>query len=154
EPAFKNYLEELSQARISIQEMITFCQRYQSNIEFNPQRLEQLRSRRNELNRLQNKYNLSIKELINYLKKIEDELNRSKNFELEIEQLQQQMSEQAKRVENAAVNLHQARVKTGEKLSQSIVDELHHLGIKHARFEVRVDWRRAENGWFKIDGRP
>lgn len=154
EPAFESYLEEATEARISIQEMIGFCERYQSKIEINPQRLEQLRRRQNELNRLQNKYSRGLPELIAYLRNIKDELSRSENFELEIEKLELQIEDQAQHIKTAAVNLHQKRIETGKKLSQSIVDELSHLGIIHAEFEVRVDWNYTAKGWFEIDGRP
>ncbi|MDZ7772416.1 MAG: hypothetical protein U5K31_06725 [Balneolaceae bacterium] len=56
EPEFETYLEELSSARISIQETVSFTERYRSGIEFNPRRLEELRSRLSELNRLRKKY--------------------------------------------------------------------------------------------------
>ena len=53
EPDFKNYLTEINQARVSIQEAVHFAERYRNTIEFNPQRLEELRQRQAELNRLQ-----------------------------------------------------------------------------------------------------
>ena len=84
EPEFKNYLEEVSSARISMQEMINFTERYRSGIEFNPQRLETLRQRQNELNRLRKKYNRTIPELIEHLREIREELNMVENFDLKI----------------------------------------------------------------------
>jgi DNA repair protein RecN (Recombination protein N) len=56
EPEFETYLQEVNTARISIQETIQFAERYRERIEFNPQRLETLRQRQAELNRLQKKY--------------------------------------------------------------------------------------------------
>src|SRR5699024_10261517 len=45
------------------------------------------------------------------------------------------------------------RIETGEKLAQSIVNELQHLGIEHARFEVRVEWIEAKKGLFEVEGK-
>lgn len=53
EPEFESYLTEINQARVSIQEAIHFAERYRNNIEFNPKRIEELRQRQSELNRLQ-----------------------------------------------------------------------------------------------------
>ncbi|MBN2731648.1 MAG: DNA repair protein RecN [Balneolaceae bacterium] len=154
EPEFETYLDEISSARISIQEMIGFTERYRSDIEFNPQRLEQLRQRQNELNRLRKKYTRTIPELIDYLKTIREEVNIAENFDLEIEKLEQKVEKQSERLAQAAVDLHQKRQEVGEQLSQSIVDELQRLGIIHAQFGVRVDWLHTEKGWVAIDGRP
>lgn len=153
EPEFENYLEEVSTARISMQEMINFTERYRSGIEFNPQRLESLRQRQNELNRLRKKYNRSIPELLEYLQDIQEEVNVAENFDLQIEKLEKQISDQAELLAEAAKSLHQKREEVGAQLSQSIVDELHRLGIPHAQFEVRVDWLLSERGWINIDGR-
>lgn len=154
EPEFKSYLKEISEARISLQEMISFCEQYQNNIEFNPQRLEKLRRRQNELNRLQKKYNRDLPELITYLQQIKRELDKSLNFELEIEEVEKKITTQAKELKEAAVDLHQQRIKVGKDLSKSIINELQHLGIKNAQFQVRTDYIKAKRGWIKIDGQP
>ena len=154
EPEFENYLEEVSTARISIQEMINFTERYRSGIEFNPQRLEQLRARQNELNRLRKKYNRTIPELLNYLQEIREELNMAENFDLEIERLEERIEKQADIVADAAIALHDQREAVGKELAQSIVDELSRLGIPNAQFVVRVDWLESSGGWVSVDGRP
>lgn len=152
EPEFKSYLDEISEARISIKEMINFCEHYQANIEFNPQRLDQLRKRQNELNRLQKKYHRGIPELIDYLQKIKEELDKAENFDLQIEKLENAIDKQADKVEKKARQLHQKRIEVGKTLSQSVVDELKHVGIPHAQFSVLVDWLQSPRGWITIDG--
>lgn len=153
EPEFENYLDEIAEARISLQEMISFCERYQTNIKFNPQRLEKLRRRQNEIDRLRKKYNRSLPELIEYLQEVKQQLNQSENFEFEIEKLQKKILEQAEVLKKAALNLHQKREEVGEVLSQAVEDELEHLGIKNAQFEVRVNWVEAKAGWIEVNGK-
>lgn len=154
EPEFKTYLEEISTARISIQEMITFTERYRSGIEFNPQRLEVLRQRQSELNRLQKKYGRTIPELIEYLNDIRKELSLAENFDLKIQKLEKQLQKLSDKVAARARDLHNKRIEVGKSLSKSIVEELKNLGIPNAQFEVRVDWLEAEKGWVLIDGFP
>ncbi len=48
EPEFETYLSEINTARVSINEAVQFAERYRNNIEFNPQRLEDLRQRQSE----------------------------------------------------------------------------------------------------------
>ncbi|WP_372635545.1 DNA repair protein RecN [Fodinibius sp.] len=155
EPDFENYLEEINSARITIQETVQFAERYRSSIEFNPNRLEKLRSRQHELNRLRKKYHRTIPEMIEYLQEIREELSLAENFDLEIEKIEVQIGEQAESLAEAAKELHEVRRKTGIKISKQIEEELEDMGIPHADFDVRVDWMIAseERGWITIDER-
>ncbi len=152
EPEFETYLQEVSTARISIQETIQFAERYRARIEFNPQRLEKLRQRQAELKRLQKKYTRTIPELIQYYNKIKAELNTAENFDIEIERIEKTISEQAEKLKEKAVALHEKRLAVGEELSIEIVDALKNLGIMNGQFVVSVEWLYLENGWIEIDG--
>ncbi|MDZ7716827.1 MAG: DNA repair protein RecN [Balneolaceae bacterium] len=154
EPDFETYLEEVSTARISVREMINFTERYRSGIEFNERRLEELRQRQNELNRLRKKYNRTIPQLIEYLREVRSELNMAENFDLEIEKLEEQIQQQAQELKEKAVALHNKRISVGEKLGQTIVEELSNLGITTAQFEVQVKWMESAKGWIEVDGEP
>lgn len=156
EPDFENYLQEISSARISIQETVQFAQRYRSKIEFNPNRLEKLRNRQNHLDSLRKKYQRDIPQLIEYLQEIKKELSLAENFDLEIEKMEAQLSKKAEELAEKAKNLHNVRQEVGDRLSQKIEDELNKLGIEHAEFEVRVDWMitSEQQGWITVDGQP
>jgi len=153
EPEFETYLQEVNTARISLQETIQFAERYRDKIEFNPQRLESLRKRQSEINRLQKKYMRSVPELIAYYNEIKAELNIAENFDLEIDRIQKKIDEQAEKLKEEAVALHQKRKKIGEQLSADIAGALSNLGIHHGRFDVAVNWLQAEKGWFTMDGK-
>ena len=154
EPEFETYLDEMNSARISIQETIQFAERYREKIEFNPQRLEKLRQRQSELNRLQKKYQRSIPELISYYEEIKSELNTAENFDFEIEQIENKIRSQAGVLKNKAVSLHEKRISVGKNLSDEIVASLRNLGIEHGRFEVHVSWNVADSGWIEMNGDP
>ncbi len=152
EPEFSTYLEEINAARVSINEAILFAERYRNNIEFNPHRLEELRQRQSELNRLQKKYQRDIPELISYLNEVQRELSVADNFDLEIEKLNKAISDQAQKLSKSAKALHYKRIEIGKKLSSDIEGELAQLGIQHANFSISVDWLLSTNGWVEIDG--
>ncbi|REL24802.1 DNA repair protein RecN [Rhodohalobacter sp. SW132] len=154
EPEFETYLSEVNTARISIQEAVNFAERYRNTIEFNPQRLETLRQRQSELNRLQKKYMRSIPELISYYNQVKRELNVAENFDLEIEKIEKRIREQAGHLKQSAEALHNKRLEIGEQLSTDIVATLSHLGIPNGQFRVHVAWQFADSGWIEIDGRP
>jgi DNA repair protein RecN (Recombination protein N) len=154
EPEFQTYLEEVSTARISIQEAIQFAERYRDRIEFNPKRLESLRRRQSELNRLQKKYQRTIPELISYYNEVRTELNIAENFDLEIERIEKKIREQAERLKVSVMKLHNQRIVVGDNLSADIAHSLKNLGIMHGRFRVDVAWQYSQSGWIEIDGKP
>jgi len=154
EPDFESYLEEVTTARISLQETIQFTERYRDRIEFNPQRLEQLRKRQSDLNRLQKKYQRDIPGLIRYMNEIRTELNIAENFDLEIENLERQIEDQAAELKKRAILLHNKRSEIGDQLSEGIVKSLKYLGIDNAAFRVNVNWINNETGWIQINGNP
>ncbi|WP_069130611.1 DNA repair protein RecN [Rhodohalobacter halophilus] len=152
EPEFQTYLEEVTTARISIQEAVQFAERYREGIEFNPKRLETLRQRQSELNRLQKKYQRDIPELIKYYNEIKAELNVAENFDLEIERIEKKIADHAEVLKEKAMDLHKIRVQVGSQLSADIADALKNLGIEHGRFQVSVEWMTSASGWLKVDG--
>src|SRR6056297_2330615 len=152
EPEFETYLQEVNTARISIQETIQFAERYRDKIEFNPQRLESLRKRQSEINRLQKKYMRSVPELIAYYNEIKAELNIAENFDLEIDRIQKKIDEQSEQLKKEAVALHQKREEIGKQLSADIAGALSNLGIHHGQFDVAVNWMHTEKGWFTMNG--
>ncbi|MEQ9091069.1 MAG: DNA repair protein RecN [Balneola sp.] len=152
EPEFSTYLEEINAARVSINEAIQFAERYRSTIEFNPNRLEELRQRQSELNRIQKKYQRDIPALISYLNEIQRELSIADNFDLEIGKIEQSISAQQIKLAHAGKQLHNKRTQIGEYLSEQIQIELSQLGIQHANLKVSVEWLFTNNGWVEIDG--
>lgn len=153
EPEFNNYLEEINAARVSINEAIAFAERYRNSIEFNPNRLEALRQRQSDLNRLQKKYQRDLPELIKYLHEIQRELSLADNFDLEIENIEQSIQKQSAVLREHAITLHEKRNEIGEKLAVQIQKELMKVGIPHSKLNVRVDWMLSDNGWIEIGGK-
>ena len=151
EPEFESYLAEISQARVSIQEAVHFAERYRNTIEFNPRRLEELRQRQSELNRLQKKYQRDVPELVKYLSEIKQELSVADNFDLEIEKMTAQVQKQADKLADAASKLHEQRISVGKELSRKIETELSKLGIPNAHLEVSVEYLHQPNGWISIN---
>ncbi len=152
EPEFETYLEEINAARVSVNEAVQFAERYRNNIEFNPKRLEELRQRQAELNRIQKKYQRDIPSLISYLSEIQRELSFAENFDLEIEKLEKSVTDQSYKLKKSAMSLHKKRIQIGERLSSNIEQELSNLGISHAKLAVRVEWLQSPSGWIDVDG--
>lgn len=153
EEGFESYLQEFNAARISIREAVRYAERYRSNIEFNPQRLEFLRGRQAEIRRIEKKYGKSMEELVAYMDELRENLNLADNYDLEIERLQLRVDEATDQLREKAEILHAARESESARLGEKIVTELRKLGITHAAFQTKVEWLYSNDGWLTIGNR-
>ncbi len=151
---FGTYLNELQTAKVSVQELLSYAEQYRSRIEFNPDRLEELRRKQAEIRRLEKKYGLELSALAKYREEIRESVNLAENFDLELEKKQKEAAEAAGVLRDCADKLHGARLEEGAELGKRISDTLRQLGIPNNRFETKVAWRHDNEGWIEIDGRP
>ncbi len=152
EDEFRTYSEELRTARVSFQELLSHTERYRSRIEFNPERLEELRRKQAEKRRLEKKYGRLLPDLIQFRRELEESVNLAENFDLELEKKDKELASALKLLQEKATALHEVRMRSGSGLSVHISEALKKLGIPNNLFETRVDWRRDESGWIETDG--
>ncbi len=152
EQGFNTYLDELKSARLSIQELLSHAERYRSQIEFNPMRLEELRQKKVEVRRLEKKFGRTLPELIRYRKELAGTLTQADNCSLEREKKEKELEEIVENLTECAINLHTARREAASGLGDRISETLKKLGIPNNRFETRIEWRFDESGWINVDG--
>ncbi len=152
EEEFRTYSEELKSAKVSFQELLSHTERYRSRIEFNPERLEELRRKQAEVRRLEKKYGRLLPDLIRYRQELEVSVNLAENFDLELGKKEKELAASLELLQAKAAALHDVRVNAGDILSRQISEALMKLGIPNNQFETHVDWRRDESGWIEVDG--
>ncbi|MEX0594063.1 MAG: DNA repair protein RecN [Balneolaceae bacterium] len=154
EPEFESYRGELRTARISIQEAVRFAERYRGGIEFNPARLEELRRRQSQLNKLQKKYQRDLPALLELQERLKEELDQADRTDMEIEKREKWLASLVVDLADRARSLKAARESVGKRLAKDIEGRLRELGIPHPAFDVRSTWLEKESGWLEIDGQP
>ncbi|MED0681305.1 DNA repair protein RecN [Aneurinibacillus thermoaerophilus] len=136
----------LESAFYQIEEAARLIRAYRDTIEFDPERLTQIESRLDEINRLKRKYGLSVDEILEYGASIEDELDSMENRETRIEELQKKLKEVALDLAVEAQELSQIRKQIAEKLAVAIEQELKDLHMSRAQFKIAVRQQEDERG--------
>jgi DNA repair protein RecN (Recombination protein N) len=146
---FDDIKNECASAAAIIGELTKFIQSYNSKIEFNPERLEQIRERLGQITLLKKKFGGSLDAVIGHREKIGKEFAMAENFESEIRKLNEYIERERKTCSAAAQRLSAKRRELVSKIGRSVCAELAKLGIANAQFDVKIDNRVVE----KLDGK-
>jgi DNA repair protein RecN (Recombination protein N) len=141
---FADYQTELQSAIVSVDEIGKFAQRYRDNIEFQPERLEELRHRLQQLSRLRRKYG-SMEELFRKWEEFKSEQALTDNFEEEIRRLRVAIDNERSRLGRYGEELSTKRRSVAERIERIIVASLQNLGMPHIRFAVKLQQYRLPN---------
>ncbi|UTE76281.1 DNA repair protein RecN [Rossellomorea sp. KS-H15a] len=106
-------------------------------LEFEPNRLDLIEARLNEINGLKRKYGSSVEEILAYSSKIEEEIETIMNKDSHVEQLQSKLHSLEKDLSLEAKNLSDTRKMWAKKLTASIHEQLKQLYMDKTKFEVR-----------------
>lgn len=136
--SFEDLKNECASAAAMISEVTKFLQQYNARIEFNPERLEEIRERMGQLSLLKKKYGGTIESILEQRERVAREFALAENFEGEIARLDQAIAEERGRCSGAAQRLSAKRRDLAPKISRSAAAELSKLGIAKADFDVRI----------------
>lgn len=147
---FDDTLTDVRSAEIALKEATQFLQDYNSRIEFNPERLDEIRERMSELDYLERKYGGTVEAVIAYREEIGKTYDLAKDFEGAIARLDGQIEEAQETLSKAAYRLSQKRHEVAERIEEAIGVELATLGMPHARFVVQFGFQDDADGWVRL----
>ncbi len=148
--SFEGAKEEASTAVAVVNELAKFIQQYNARIEFNPERLEQIRNRLGSITMLKKKYGGSLEAVLNLRDNAARELALANNFDAEIASLAQRLDGRRKVCREIGERLSSKRNEVAKSVSRSIVQALGELGIAHPRFEVKILQTPAKDPDFAV----
>ena len=111
---------------------------YLSDLEADPQTLDQLQRRKAELIALERKYGFSLDELAEQLPSLQSQLLDLDSSDEQIEKLEMQLAAMESQLAAAAKNLSQERKKAAKELSKRVSDELSQLAMGDAQLEISI----------------
>lgn len=132
----EKFLNDGREVLFQIEDLAARIRDYTDKIEFNPNRLSEIDDRLAEITALKRKYGANIEDILNYRKKIDEELSiLSKNQE-RMDGLSGEIERLKKDLENIATGLASEREKAADRFESMIEKELKELKMEKVRFEV------------------
>ena len=138
DPTLAPMLESLRSAAYELTETERDLVRYQDEIEFDPERLEQIEERLETLRTLKRKYGDSVEEVLAYGAETAAKLETLSNSEERGAQLDVEIGKADKRLRELCARLSTARAKAGKEFQTITLSELRELALEKARFEVHT----------------
>lgn len=129
---------ELQSVIAVINDITNVVRKYNSQIELEPQKLEELRSRFQSINLLKKKYGGTLQALLEHYEKIVGEIKLAESFEDEIEKMEKGIHQQKETLLKLSSTLSQKRNELAKKISREVKEVLKELGIPQSIFEVKI----------------
>ncbi len=147
DPAFESHTREIQQALVATGETAKYLQDYNSRIEFNPDRLETIRERLIDIDRLKMRYGGTIESVLDHRKRVGEQFDIASDFEGTLDRMQEEIRQAEGDLSNVAARLSAKRKETSRRIERSVGEELSVLGIPDARFHVRFETTSDADGW-------
>ncbi len=112
---------------------------YHGGIEHDPVRLERLRERLADIDRLKRKYAGSVAEIIKEAGRIRDELETIDTSDLDLKRLSREGDQARNALGEAAASLRERRLTGAARLEEDVMALLPVLGMEAGRFSVRLE---------------
>lgn len=143
----------LDEAYFQIQDSADEIRSYGESIDYNPQKLDMMQSRLNDIDKLKRKYGNTIEEILNYLAKAKEKLTYIENYDDNLAKLEQELSLLAKDVSQEALILHELRQKSAKALEMAIMKELVSLSMADAKLVINLTLNNdfTENGADEVE---
>ncbi len=106
-------------------------------LEFDPERLDFIETRLNEIRFLKKKYGQTVEDILEYAAKIEDEIDQIQNREVHLDRLRKNIKEIQNDLQLEAENLSEIRKQIAEKLKREIHKELKDLYMAKTVFDIQ-----------------
>lgn len=150
DPLFEKWMKECESARIGVEEIVSNIQTFASRVEFNPQRLEELRERLGLFSQLKKKYGGSIEQVLKHWEKVKRELDQIENIGDEIDRISTALEEEKEVLTQLCEELSAQRRKVASKLEKETVAALEELGLKDSIFCISVESKKNPEGPVQI----
>ncbi|MCY9427339.1 DNA repair protein RecN [Bacillus spizizenii] len=112
-------------------------------LEYDPERLNYIETRLNEIKQLKRKYGATVEDILEYASKIEEEIDQIENRESHLQSVKKELDSVGKDVAVEAANVSQIRKAWAKKLADEIHRELKSLYMEKSTFDTEFKVKTA-----------
>ena len=132
DPSMGPIKDRMETAEAELSELALMLRDYLGKIQFDPQELERVEARLDEILRVKRKYGKSVSEVLDYLRGIKAELDEISVDEERLREMSIRAEELRLQARRSAFDLSKRRLRGGERLSTALAEELKYLGMDKA----------------------
>ncbi|CAN5639125.1 DNA repair protein RecN [soil metagenome] len=152
ETRFEGYREGLNSAQAVLEDLAITVRDFRGQLEFSPERLEEIENRLAEISRLKRKYGGTVETILAHLKDAEDRLKNMETAEEREIELKKQLNKLSDDYSHFAQDLHNKRRKSARKFEKEVEANLKAVALEKARFVVRIEAEKENEKSFTAKG--
>jgi DNA repair protein RecN (Recombination protein N) len=138
--------KRLDDAFFEIEDVAESVREFREGVDFSPQRLEACEERMAVIRNLEKKYGDTIEDVLKYLEKSREELQRLENWEEGREDIEKEIQDLERKITSVAREISSKRKSAASDLKTRVLNELTKLGMPQAQFEIAVTQKVSEKG--------
>ncbi|MDD5492781.1 MAG: DNA repair protein RecN [bacterium] len=128
----------VNESIVNLEEVNSTLREYKEKIVFDPEKLDTLIERKEQINRLKSKYGATIKDILAYQDKITKEIEKLSTAEESKAGMVKAIEQARGKAMEKAKKLSVARQKTASKLEEETAQELKDLGLPKIKFKISL----------------
>ena len=133
--------EELSGALNIVEDVASTVSGYQEGLDADPDALDKMLSRHEELRRAKAKYGPSLKDVLDFAQSLKEKINNLDSSGENVSKLKQALEKQDKKLLSLNEELNKKRLEAAGRLAALVRGEIAPLGFGQVRFEVSLETR-------------
>jgi DNA repair protein RecN (Recombination protein N) len=153
DPEISGVLDTIKQALYSLEDASIYLRDYETNIDFSPERINQVEERLSLISSFKKKYGDTIQDILNYADKARKELDVINSGEEETERLKAEYKQAVKEAKEIALQLSDKRKDVSRRLETRVMKELADLGMSGTQFRVSIQREVNPQGEIEADNK-
>jgi len=132
--------DRLKSVDIELKDIVSDLNRIFDQLEFDPERLQEVEDRLDLLNTLLRKHNVkTTAELIAIRDEFEKQVNKIANFDEEIASLREELRGKREELRGKSDELTKSREAVRREISKTLIENLSKLGVLHANMDILIE---------------
>ena len=153
DPQIGQTVDNMRQALYMLDDCAAFVRSYEQNINFSPERINEVEERLSLIASLRKKYGVTIEDILSYAEKSRLELEAITTGEERIEKLKDEFKVKIKKAKEVAIKLSEKRTDAAKILEEKVMSELVDLNMAGTKFRVSVKRELNTNGDIEVENK-